>query len=127
MLSGRPSPQKFAVGGCHPHKGRIGCLSVWTDEWSLVYSPVRGLEGSELFHVPTDPRHERNVIAKNPAPAQELFRHLQQWMNQLDVSPARQKQILHNARFTKWDNFRYKWWLKQRRRSYNRNFADYAQ
>lgn len=126
MLDGQPGRQKFAVGGCHPHKGRIGCLSIWTDEWSLVYSPMHGLNGSELFHVPIDPRHEHNVIAKHPAPAQELFQHLKQWMEQLGVSSARQKQMLHNASFTLWDDLRYKWWLSQRRRSYARNFSDYA-
>jgi arylsulfatase A-like enzyme len=126
MLNGQVGQQKFAVGGCHPHKGRVGCLSVWTDEWSLVYSPIHGLGGSELFHIPTDPRHEHNVISKHPAPAQELFQRLEQWMKQLGVSSARQRQLLHNGSFTIWDGLQYKWWLSQRRRSYARKFSDYA-
>src|SRR5262249_28258848 len=30
-LTGAPGTQKLAVGGSHPHKGEVSCLTVWTD------------------------------------------------------------------------------------------------
>lgn len=125
-LYGKPSPQKFAVGGYHPHKGRVSCVSVWTEEWALMYSPIEGLEGSELYHVPTDPMHTRNVIAGQRAAAQELLETLERWLDQLGVAPARKQQLLHNAPFTLWDKIQYKLWLRQRQRHYHEHYAEYA-
>ena len=39
-------------------------------EWSLLYSVEPGL--SELYHLPSDPRQERNVIGGNVDTAREL-------------------------------------------------------
>jgi arylsulfatase A-like enzyme len=126
QLQGEPSRQRFAVGGCHPHKGRVGCLTVWTDEWSFVYSPVKGLTGSELYHLPSDPTNTRNVITDHRAVAQELFETLSQWLDDLGVSPARKQQLLQNTPFTKWHQLQYKLELRRRRRGYRRQYRNYV-
>ena len=124
-LTGTPSPQRVAVGGYHPHKGRVSCVTVWTDEWCLVYSPTKGLEGSELYHQSTDPKQTRNMMAEQPMVAKELLAHLEHWFDDLAVSPARTQQLLHDAPFTTWDKLRYQLWLRQRRRIYNKQFRNY--
>ncbi len=125
-LQGKPGAQRFAVGGCHPHKGRIGCLTVRTDEWCLIHSPVQRLSGSELFHLPDDPRHTRNVIGDHPRVAQELFGLLQQWFDELRVPAARQQQMLFNRPFPVWHRLQYKLWQYQRRRHFRKHFRAYA-
>jgi arylsulfatase A-like enzyme len=126
QLRGEPSPQRLAVGGCHPHKGRIGCLTVWTDEWCFVHSPFKQLAGSELYHAPSDPTHTRNVIAENQQIAQDLLRKLEQWFDDSQVSPARKRQMLFNAPFAFGNRVRYRLWLRQRRRYYRKHYRHYA-
>ena len=125
-LRGEASPQKFAVGGYHPHKGRVSCVSVWTEEWALMYSPTDGLEGSELYHVPTNPTHTRNVIAEHGGAAKDLLHLLETWFDGLGVSPERKRQLIHNARFTLREKLRYKLWLRQRKQFYQKNYGVYA-
>jgi len=100
-------------------------VTVWTDEWCLVYSPTKGLEGSELYHQSTDPKQTRNMMAEQPMVAKELLAHLEHWFDDLAVSPARTQQLLHDAPFTTWDKLRYQLWLRQRRRIYNKQFRNY--
>jgi arylsulfatase A-like enzyme len=97
-LEGDGDRQSFAVGGSHPHKkAGASCLTVVTDEWCLIYSPVEGLAGSELFHRPSDPKLSHNVIEAHRPVAQQLFQQLVSWLDSLGVPSTRQKQLLENA------------------------------
>jgi arylsulfatase A-like enzyme len=124
-LRGEPSPQKFAVGGYFPHKGRVNCISVWTEEWALMHSPTEGFAEAELYHVPTDPTHTRNVIAENRAVAQQLFDRLGGWLDELGVPPARKQQLLNNAPFSRWDKLKYSLWLSKNHFSYWKKYRHY--
>ena len=57
--------------------------TVTTEEWSLLYSPLPG--ESWLYHLPSDPKQENNVIDQNRDVARELHRHLLQFMKDNDV------------------------------------------
>jgi arylsulfatase A-like enzyme len=125
-LTGASSPQRIAIGGCHPHKGRVGCLSVWTDEWCLVYSPLQKLDGSELYHSATDPTHTQNVIAAHRAVAQQLFEELKNWLASLGVPTERQQQLLYDEPFTWQHERQYRRWLQKNRRDYLKVYRDYS-
>jgi len=60
-------------------------VTITTDEWSLVYAVEPGL--SELYHLPSDPGQENNVIHDNPETAREVHRHLVHFMDEHDFSP----------------------------------------
>jgi hypothetical protein len=60
--------------------------TVTSAEWALLYSPAPGR--SELFHLPTDPRQERNVIETHAAVARDHHRMLLEFLDQSRV-PAR--------------------------------------
>lgn len=124
-LSEAKGGRKFAIGGCHPRGGKVSCLSVWTDEWCLVYSPFNGLEGSELFDQRADPKHEKNLIAENRAVAQQLFDILCGWLNELKVPPARQKQFLHAAEFPRFEKIKHWLWMRRNQFSYWMKFRNY--
>lgn len=125
-LSGAGEAQPFAVSGCHPHKSRVSCLTVLTDEWCLVYSPTKGLNGSELFHRLTDPVQKKNVIADHPAAARELFEKLTCWLNELKVPPARQRQLLHAEKFGWLDRARHRFWMLTNRAIYKKCYLGYV-
>ncbi len=125
-LRGQSGGQIFAVGGCHPHKGRVSCLSVVTDEWFLLYSPKNGLDGSELYHVPSDSTQTQNVIAQHCDIAQQLFNTLSTWLDSLDVPAARKQQLLHNAPFTPWNKLQHRASIWRKRRFYSRHFRNYS-
>jgi arylsulfatase A-like enzyme len=118
--------QPFAVAGCHPHGGRVSSLTVLTDEWCLVYSPKKRLDGSELYHVPSDPKQTRNVIADNRAVAAKLFAMLSDWLDTLAVPAARKQQLLYDAPFTRWNNFRHRLAIRAKRRAYLRQYKNYS-
>ncbi len=121
-LRGEPSQQTFAIGGCHPHeRDGVGALTVWTDEWCLLYSPVGGLDRSALFHLPTDPGNRRNVIGENQPVAKELFDTLKGWLDRLEVSPARQQQLLADAPFTARHQAQNFLWRRRQHRTHRRN------
>jgi arylsulfatase A-like enzyme len=125
-LRGEASPQRFAVGGYHPHKGRTACVTVWTDDWCLIYSPTKGLDASELYHMTSDPTHTHNVIAENRTVAQQLFETLERWLSDLGVSSARRRQLLRDAPFTVWDKLQYKLWLQKNRAAFYMNYRAYG-
>jgi arylsulfatase A-like enzyme len=125
-LRGQPSAQKFAVGGCHPRKGKVSCLTVWTDEWCFIYSPIQGLEGSELYHRPTDPAQTKDVIAQNRAVAETHFKLLGEWLDELGVSAARRKQMLHGAPFGRLQQLKHRLWMWRNRRYYQEHHRQYA-
>jgi len=57
--------------------------TVTTNEWSLIYAVEPGL--SELFHLSTDPKQEKNVIPQDPAVARELHQQLVKFMRETNV------------------------------------------
>jgi len=124
-LHRHPSPQSFAVGGCHPRKGILSCLTVWTRDWSLVYSPVKGLEGSELFRR-SDVGQKQNVIAENRSVAMEHFEMLRAWLEQLGVSRPRLRQLLYGEPFGRIARVKDWLWNRSNRRVYFKHFATYA-
>lgn len=126
-LKGEPSPQTFAVGGYFPHKGRVSCASVWTNEWALMHSPTDGLTKAELYHIPTDPTHERNVAADNQETVKTVFNLLSGWLDGIGVTPSRKRQLLENAPFTKADKLKYQLWLWKQRFAYWRQYRNYTQ
>ena len=124
-LDGKTAGQKFAVGGIHPRKGNVGCLTVWTDEWCLIYSPIKGLDGSELYRA-DDPGQTRNVIAENQAIAGIHLEFLQSWLRELNVPDARQKQLLQAASFGWLDRMKHRFWMWRNRQRYQKRYANYA-
>jgi len=58
--------------------------TVTTEEWSLLYSPLPG--ESWLYHLPSDPKQENNVINEQPEVARELHQHLIQFMKDNGVN-----------------------------------------
>jgi arylsulfatase A-like enzyme len=126
-LRGKPGAPTFAVAGCYPtRKNLVSSLAVWTDEWCLMYSPLAGLNGSELFHRPSDPLQQRNVIAEQPQIAQELFDKLIGWLKRLRVSERGKRQLLFNEGFPALRKLRYDLSLWQKRLSYWKNHRHYA-
>jgi arylsulfatase A-like enzyme len=125
-LQGRPGGRRFAIGGCHPRGGKVSCLSVWTDEWCLVYSPIAGLDGSELFHRASDPTNTKNVIGDNRAVAGEHFQLLCGWLNGLGVTPARRRQLLQAGKFSRWEKLKHWLWMRRNRWHYWKNYRHYA-
>ncbi|MFB0557389.1 MAG: sulfatase, partial [Dehalococcoidia bacterium] len=60
--------------------------TVTTDEWSLLYTTESGL--SELYHLPSDPGQEKNVISQRSDVARELHQLLVKFMRETNL-PAR--------------------------------------
>ena len=95
-FSGRFS--RFAGGGADPAEaamfdgwaggGQSGePVTVTTEEWALVCPP--GVEGRELYHLPTDPAQERNVVGAHEDVARELHGQLLRFMADAGASPER--------------------------------------
>jgi len=57
--------------------------TVTTDEWTLLYNVDPGM--SELYHLKTDPKQEKNLIAKNPEKARELHQLLVKFLKETKV------------------------------------------
>lgn len=66
---------------------KSSATTVTTDEWSLIYGVEPGL--SELYHLPSDPKQEKNVIRQHPEVARELHAHMVKFMK--DTNVPRQK------------------------------------
>jgi len=60
-------------------------ITVTTDEWSLLYYPAPGQ--SWLYHLPSDPKQEKNVINERPEIAKELHQTLVKFMRDHHVAP----------------------------------------
>ena len=113
--------------GSYPiKKGLVGCLAVWTEEWCLMYTPLRGLEGSELFHLPTDPTQQHNVIVEQPQVARQLYDQLIGWLDRLGVSARRKQQLLFNEGFPHFRKLQYGLTLWNKRLSYWKHYRQYA-
>jgi arylsulfatase A-like enzyme len=104
-LDGAPPARTCAVGGCHPRRNNVGCLTVWSDAWCLVYSPQLGLDGSELFERTTGPAHTRNVLAARRSVAEAHLGLLGAWLDELGVPPRRRRQLLEADGFSRLDGF----------------------
>jgi arylsulfatase A-like enzyme len=124
-LRGDKAAQNFAVGGSHPHNGALTCLTAWTDEWCLVYSPITGLEQAELYHRPTDFGHTANVIESNCEAAKHLYDLMVSWFVKLGIPEARQRQMMHNADFGWTDKLRHKIWMFGNGLKYVTRYARY--
>lgn len=59
--------------------------TVTTDEWSLLYLPEPG--ESWLYHLPSDPKQEKNVINENADVARELHQMLVKFMYDYNLPP----------------------------------------
>jgi len=59
--------------------------TITTDEWSLLYSTEPG--ESWLYHLPSDPKQEKNVINEKPEVARELHQHLVKFMHDYNLPP----------------------------------------
>ena len=125
-LNGQPGAQQFAIGGCHPRKGKVSCLTVLTDEWCFIYSPFEGLAGSELYHRPSDPAQTKNVIAPNRSIAEEHFALLVSWLEELRVPAARRNQLLLAADFGWMERMKHRLWMLRNRRYYRKHYRDYV-
>ena len=58
-------------------------ITVTSREWTLIYAVEPG--GSELYHLPSDPHQENNVIHRQPEIAAELHRQLVKFMRATKV------------------------------------------
>jgi len=57
--------------------------TVTTQEWSLIYAVEPGV--SELFHLSSDPKQEKNVIDEHTEVAQELHQQLVKFLRETNV------------------------------------------
>ncbi len=58
-------------------------VTVTTNEWSLIYAVEPGM--SELYHLSSDPKQEKNVITQHPEVAQELHQQLVKFLHETNV------------------------------------------
>ena len=58
--------------------------TITTNEWSLLYSPEPG--ESWLYHLPPDPKQEKNIINQHPEAARELHQLLVKFMQNHNLS-----------------------------------------
>jgi len=66
--------------------------TITTDEWSLLFNPEPG--NSWLYHLPSDPEQENNVIDTHPEVAKELHQLLVKFMYDYKLSPEKRDQRL---------------------------------
>jgi arylsulfatase A-like enzyme len=59
--------------------------TITTGEWSLLYYPEPGQ--SWLYHLPSDPKQEKNIIYEHPEIAKELHQILVKFMYDTNLSP----------------------------------------
>ena len=59
--------------------------TITTDEWALLYSTEPG--ESWLYHLPSDPKQERNVVDRHPDIAKDLHRQLVKFMHDYNLPP----------------------------------------
>jgi arylsulfatase A-like enzyme len=125
-LRGQNGGQAFAVGGCAAHKGEPSCLTVVSPEWCFVYTPYEGMDGSELYHRPTDPTQTQNVIAAHPEVAREHFERLTSWMGNNRVPHERQRQLLYATPLGWRGKMKHRLWLLGNRWRYSARYRNYA-
>ena len=78
-----PGDPVRSVDNIRRRLGRAPMTTVTTDEWSLLYSPEEG--GSRLYHLPTDPRQESDVISGQPDVARDIHQLLVRFMRETSL------------------------------------------
>ena len=73
-----------SVDGLDRETEKDSTATVTTDEWTLLYNTEPGL--SELYHLPSDRRQEKNIISDRPDVAHELHQLLIKYMRETDIS-----------------------------------------
>ncbi len=58
--------------------------TITTEEWSLMYNPEPDL--TMLFHLPSDPKQENNVVSRHPDVAKELHQLFVAFMKETNVA-----------------------------------------
>ena len=61
--------------------------TISTDEWVLLYTTDEGM--SQLYHLPTDPGQQNNVIAANPDVARGVHQNLVKFMRDTNLPESR--------------------------------------
>jgi len=91
------------------HYGAGGCrITLTTEEWAFICAPSVQKEGevvdkavdghskrerlglrvpSELYHLPSDPHQQKNVIEQYPEVAKELRQKIVSWLEQMGTAP----------------------------------------
>jgi arylsulfatase A-like enzyme len=73
----------------HPFLGRRPTpVTITTQEWSYIYWPGGNGERSELYHLPDDPRQERNVIGHHRAVVEALRHDYLGWLRERNPEMA---------------------------------------
>jgi arylsulfatase A-like enzyme len=62
---------------------KSSATTVTTAEWTLIYVVDAGL--SELYHLPSDPRQEKNIIKERPEIARQLHQYMVEFMRETGV------------------------------------------
>ena len=60
--------------------------TITSGEWSFLYSVTPGV--SELYHLPSDPRQENNLILQKPEVAKEIHQYLLKFMRDTNLEPG---------------------------------------
>jgi arylsulfatase A-like enzyme len=126
QLDGKELSRPFIVGGCHPRKDNVGCLTVTTAEWSFIYSPQDGLAGSELYARQTDPHQLKNVIETNRPVAERHFQMLVSWVDGFNLPASRREQLLHATGFGWFQDLKQRVRTWNDRRFYRNQYRDYT-
>ena len=124
-LHGQPGEQEFAVGGSHPHRGQLTCLTVWSEKWTFIYSPWTGMAGAELYDRQKDPNQIQSVIGANRSVADRHYELLVSWFDRLGISKARQRQMLHNEPFPWNEQLKHRAWMLRNRAGYFFKYSNY--
>jgi arylsulfatase A-like enzyme len=81
--------RRVAYTSRHPFlQRRPTPVTITTHEWAYVYWPGDGGARSELYHLPSDPRQARDVIAEHRAPASELRDEYLAWVRERNPEMA---------------------------------------
>ena len=87
MLSGAPFTNKGGTVRWVDDQVRsienYSSVTITTDEWSLLYAVEPGV--SELFHLSSDPKQEKDVLNEHPEVAQELHQLLVKFLRETNV------------------------------------------
>ena len=79
------SPDPASAVGGKKSNDQPGCdTTLTTEEWSFIYST---LAPPELYHLPSDPKQEKNIINERPEVAGELHQLLLKFMRDYNVPP----------------------------------------
>ncbi len=81
-----PGDPVSAVDNIRRRLATAPVTTVTADEWALVHSVSEGL--SELYHLPSDPAQNQNVIFDNPQVARDIHQYLVKFMRDTNLPEA---------------------------------------